>query len=163
MAADFAWLLLRLLFLVGLLLLLHFDNLVKTITRRLRCFWLLEEGVVVLGQVDVQVVAQVVRCLGPPLTVEALVHRASQTNILSTWLGIVAIGALVIVDPIKSLLVVTALLLDTAQVGRRVRWSMLQMLGLRSITPLVILTSDHLAFVDSLLKMISNSSLISII
>ena len=162
MVADFARLHLRLFFLVGLLL-LHFDNLVKTITRRLRCFWLLEEGVVVLGQVDVKVVAQVVRCLRPPLAVEALVHRARQTNILSTWLGIVAIGALVIVDPINSLLVVTALLLDTAQVGRRVRWSMLQMLGLRSIIPLVTLTRDNLAFVDSLLKMISNSSLISII
>ena len=72
----------------------------------------------VLGQVDVQVVAQVARCWGPTLAVEALVHRAGQTNILSTWLGIVAIGALVIVDPIKSLLVVTALQLDTAQVGR---------------------------------------------
>ena len=117
----------------------------------------------VLGQVDVQVVAQVARCLGPTLAVEALVHRAGQTNILSTWLGIVAIGALVIVDPTKSLLVVTALQFDTAQVGWRVRWSMLQMLGLRSIIPLVALTSDNLAFVDSLLKMISNSSLISII
>ena len=92
LAAD-AWLLLLLLqwlFLYGLLL--QVDQLLQPVAQLLwHCcltLLLLKEGVVIIGQVNIQVVVQLAtRCLQPTLAAVVLVRVCCQmSDILSSWL-----------------------------------------------------------------------------